>query len=204
MFPLLIIGGGVAAASVALWLYLKGPRCRPGCGRQCRVAVIGDSISAGSGYVSMLDAQLPQYTFDVFGGVGWGTVALLSELRRQLAIGQYDEVIIEGGLNDIARDDNYILDNLHSMVHVAKQHGARVILFLLTPWSEHSNKIKSINSRLRWLAPLWGVDELVDVWSPLADNAGGLRSDLIGDQMGVHPNRLGHTIIARTVLDEAF
>ena len=203
MIPIFLVGGGVAAAAIAVWAYLYGPRCR--FVGQCRVAVIGDSISAGRGYVDVLDADLPRHEFDVFGGVGWGTTALLAELRRALPQ-HFDEVIIEGGANDLGRPDaeSYILGNLEQMVKAARASGARVVLLTLTPWSRDVDTIQAINTALRWRGPLWGA-KVVDVWSPLADQAGGLRAELIGDAvMGIHPNSAGHRLIARAILDDAY
>jgi lysophospholipase L1-like esterase len=171
------------------------------------VAVIGDSITAGGGYVTHLEQSLPRYAFHLFGGVGQGTAALLDELLQRVLPENYDEVIIQGGLNDIGRPDaaNYILNNLERMVRAAKAADTRVILLSLTPWHERPELIKEINSQLRLRSPFWGVDDYVNVWSPLADERGGLRADLVGDAtMSVHPSRAGQRLIGERIRTDAY
>jgi hypothetical protein len=202
LIPLLIAAGGVGLVALAARYYLKGPRCRGANG--CRVLVVGNSITAYGRYARMLDSSLPNYTFDVRGVVGHGTSQILNTLRSA-GPSNYDEIIIEGGLNDLGRGREAIVSGLERLVKTAKASGARVILLKLTPWHRDPSTIQSINRELTWKAPLWGVDKLVDVWSPLADNRGGLRSDLIGDaQMGVHPNDRGHALMAQAIYDSAY
>jgi lysophospholipase L1-like esterase len=170
------------------------------------VAVVGDSITAGNYYVEELARALPRYQFENFGIIGRGTSDILGRLQEALP-GGYDEVIIQGGLNDIGRPDaeGVILGNLERMVRAAKQAGKRVILLSLTPWHEQPQLIHDINSKLRWKSTLWGADDFVDIWTPLADASGALRSDLVGDSgMRVHPNREGHRLIAQKILRDAF
>ena len=205
LLPMFLLLGGGAALLLAARSYLKGPRCR--WSGNCRVAVIGDSITAGGGYVTYLEQNLPRYDFHMFGGVGQGTAALLDELLQRVLTENYDEVIIQGGLNDIGRPDaaNYIVGNLERMVRAAKSADKRVILLSLTPWHERPELIKEINSQLRLRTPFWGVDDYVNVWSPLADGHGALRSDLVGDAaMSVHPNRAGQRLMGERILADAY
>jgi len=204
--PLAILSSGIAVLGLVAYKVLRGPRCRSD-RDQCRAAVIGDSITAGRWYVNLLERNLPQYSFDVYGGVGYGTNRLLRIMRDEIAPKKYDEVIIQGGLNDIGRNDaeNYIINNLREMVSVAKKSGARVILLSLTPWNRSTSKIKSINKTLFIRSHFWGVDDYINVWRPLADERGGLKQEYIGDPvMGVHPNQAGHRIIGGRILEDAY
>jgi len=203
MWPYILIAGGVGALVLGARSYLKGPRCR--WSGSCRVAVIGDSITAGGGYARYLERALPRYRFDTFGHVGQGTAVLLDRMLEDVVPGNYDEIIIQGGLNDISRDSQYIIDGLERMVRAAKASGARVILLSLTPWHRAPQAIREINKQLRWSAPFWGVDDFVDVWTPLADANGALRPDLIGDAaMSVHPNSRGHELMGQAIIDDAY
>lgn len=183
--------------------FISGPRCRSG--QRCRIAVVGDSISAG-GFPSYLNAALPDYEVTSYGVEGASTSSILNTLRTQVLPQGYDEIIIQGGLNDIARPnaEGYIMRNLEQMVQEVRSTGARVILLSLTPWSRYPRIIESINSKLFWRAPFLGVDRYVDVHSILNDGAGGLRQDLIGDQMLVHPNSAGHQLIGERIIQKAY
>jgi len=203
--PLALALGGGASLVAGIRAYLKGPRCR--WSGSCRVAIVGDSVSAGGGYSNYLTTHLPRYEFQIYGGVGQGTQALFDVLLQDVLPGNFDEVIIQGGLNDLSRPDSssYIIANLERMVRAAKAAGARVILLSLTPWHQAAQQIKEINKQLRWRAPFWGVDDYVDIWKPLADDSGALRSDLVGDlQMRVHPNRAGHDLVGEKILRDAY
>lgn len=192
------LAGGLFVRSL-----IHGPRCR--FSGQCRVAAVGDSITAGEHYVRALGAALPRYTFTAFGDVGAGLEQVLTNLRRNVLPGGYDEIVIEAGLNSISWSDEEMLAGLEALVREAKASGARVVLLSLTPWRQAPQRIAQLNSRLRWLAPLWGADAFVDVWTPLADTAGGLRSGYIGDAaMHVHPNRSGHEAMAQAILRKAY
>jgi lysophospholipase L1-like esterase len=203
LLPIAILSSSVAAffAARAYWV---GPRCRGDHGR-CRAAVVGDSITAGDGYITFLRRNLPNYSFTNFGNVGYGTAAIAEVLRNQVLPNNYDEIIIQGGLNDLSHTDEYILENLHQMVQLAKSSGARVVLLSLTPWSRAPERIRELNHQLRWRSMLWGVHRFVDIYSPLVDSQGGLRASLIGDAaMNVHPNAAGHTLIGQALLDSAY
>jgi lysophospholipase L1-like esterase len=183
---------------------LRPKRQDPGAGR---TAVLGNSITAhSSGFVAFLGRELPHRTFANLGVVGQGTAAILDRLRSQV-IGQgYDEVIIEAGINDIGRTNalEYITANLAQMVREAKAAGLRVVLLTLTPYGTYASRVRAVNERIRQDGRQWGADIVVDVYSPLADWRGHLRSDLIGDQMGLHPTRAGQELMGRSILATAY
>lgn len=200
-----ILGVGSALAGLGLVAYglTGGPRCR--FFGSCRGLAVGDSITAGGDYARFLDSELSHYEFRTVGEVGAPVDRVLANLRRELAAsGPYDEIIVEAGLNSLSAGDEAVTSGLQAIVREARSSGARVLVLSLTPWSRAPDQIRRINNRLRWLAPLWGVT-YVDVWTPLADESGGLRSDLTGDaSMGVHPNSTGHQLMARAIREQAY
>jgi len=199
-----LFAGGATLLVFAARRFFKGPRCRYT--GSCRVAVVGDSITAGGIYVDALNRALPRYEFDNYGVVGEGTAAILQRLRSVVLPRGYDEIIILAGGNDLGRDnaEDYIANNIGEMVRAAKSTGARVVLLSMTPWSRAPSLIRRVNRTLLLKSPLWRVDDFVDVWKPLADRNGGLRREFIGDQMGVHPNRAGHEVIAEKIFRDAY
>ena len=179
-------------------------RRRPGPGR---TAVIGDSIVANTvGFVSYLGRSVTGRSFNNFGVVGQGTAAILDDLRTKVIGHGYDEVLIEGGLNDLGRQNavGYVTGNLSTMVREAKAAGLGVVLVTVTPYQAGQPAIDQINQILLRDGRLWGADVVVDITSSLANVTGGLRSDLVGDNMGLHPNNTGQQMIGRTIRTRAY
>jgi lysophospholipase L1-like esterase len=156
--------------------------------------------------VSFLDRSLPARDFTNMGVVGEGTVAIKRRLERNVIGHGFDEVIIEAGINDIRGRNavEHITAQLQSMVRVAKQAGLKVVLTTLPPWHQEVGKIATINDRIRAQGRHWGADVVVDIHGPLADWRGHLRRELVGDRMGLHPNREGQELIGRTILEAAY
>jgi hypothetical protein len=177
-------------------------RKNPGAGR---TAVVGDSIAAGA-FVGILDSSLPTRSFTNFGVVGSGTNAIKRSLQNNVLGRNFDEVIIEGGLNDMSRDDavSYITNNLSEMVRMAKADGLEVVLTTVTPYHAEAVKIRELNNIILRNGKRWGADVVVDIHSPIADISGGLQQSLVGDRMGLHPNRTGHRLIAQSILQSAY
>jgi lysophospholipase L1-like esterase len=172
-----------------------------------RTAAIGNSITASStGYVSFLGREMPSRTFVNMGVVGEGTAAIKRRLERNVIGQQFDEVIIEAGINDIRRNDasTYIPSQLAEMVRIAKQSGLKVVLTTLPPWRGAVSAIASVNNSIKRDGKFWGADVVVDIHRPLADWRGHLRGELVGDQMGLHPNRQGQELIGRAILEQAY
>jgi len=208
------IGVGVASA-VAFAVFLvalvrrsdaasTATRRRPGSGR---TAVIGDSIVANTnGFVNHLGRNVAGRSFDNFGVVGQGTSAILNDLRTRVVGRGYDEVIIEGGLNDLGHPSAvaYVTGNLGTMVREAKAAGLGVVLVTVTPYRAGQPKIGQINQILIRDGRGWGADVVVDITSPLADMLGGIKANLTDDRTGLHPNHIGQELIGQTLLTRAY
>lgn len=215
-----ILGVGVLAAivmaviswrgnsSFASGILVGGTRTSPGPGR---TAVVGDSIVANtSGFVRFLGSNVPGRAFDNMGVVGEGTSDIHSRMRRNVigssAAGRYDEVIIEGGVNDLGQRSpvEYVTNNLRSMVQEARSAGLKVVLLTVTPYYAGAAVIQQINDVIKRDGRGWGAEAVVDTWTPLADSSGGLKQEYVGDQMHLHPNNAGQLLMGRTILAAAY
>ncbi|MHC4298884.1 MAG: SGNH/GDSL hydrolase family protein [Planctomycetota bacterium] len=205
-----VIAGSVAVA-VGLVIYaarrgapaLFGSRPSPGPGR---TAVIGDSIVAHSaGFVQYLDQHVPERSFTNFGIVGQGTESILSDLRNRVIGHGFDEVIIEGGANDLGRPDNidYITSRLRTIVQEAKAAGLKVVLLPMIPMAQQARLIPAINSVVMSQGRSWGADVVVDTYSPLDDGRGGIISSYVTPD-GIHPTREGQLVIGRAIQSRAY
>lgn|GEM_PF-2928634 len=195
----LITTGVMAAVSAAA----GGRRRNPGPGR---TAVIGDSIVAHrNGFVRFLDRSLPDRSFENFGVVGQGTSRIKRDLEQRVLGHGFDEVIVEGGMNDIGRSNapQYITENLRDMVQTAKDAGLKVVLVTLTPWHRATRNVAEVNSIILSQGRSWGADVVVDFHSPLRTSAGALRDDL-GSPDRIHPNYEGQQTLGRALLERAY
>lgn len=204
-----VIGAGVLS-TIGLILYAArrgvptlGPRQNPGPGR---TAVIGDSIVAHqNGFVRYLDQNVPGRSFTNFGVVGQGTQAILNDLRNRVIGHGFDEVIIEGGGNDLGRSNalEYITSRLRTMVREAKAAGLKVVLLPMVPMARAADQIPPINAITMSQGPSWGADIVVDTYSPLDDGRGGIIAQYVNPD-GIHPTREGQLIMGRTILAQAY
>lgn len=201
---------GAGAVSVALVMFAKqtfasqqATRQNPGPGR---TAVIGDSIVAHpAGFVRYLDSSIQGRSFSNFGIVGQGTSAIQSDLRNRVLGRGFDEVIIEGGMNDMGHRDavNYIINNLRAMVQEAKAGGLKVVLVTLTPYHRVKPQISQVNSVILRDGRSWGADVVVDTHSALKTIGNDLRSDYAaGDRL--HLNRTGQQALGQAILERAY
>lgn len=201
---ILVITGASAAllGLVAFIIEKSKTRRNPGPGR---TAAVGNSITAGP-FVGFLDRALPARSFANFGVVGSGTTAIKRRLQQDVIGHGFDEVIIEGGLNDLGRDDavQYIANNLSEMVSLAKADGLKVVLTTVTPFYREIAKINALNNIILQSGKKWGADVVVDIFSPIADATGSMKQELISDRIGLHPNRAGHQLIAQSILQTAY
>lgn len=203
-----IAAGALGAVGIILYAARRGPlvlgpRQNPGPGR---TAVIGDSIVAHpNGFVRYLDQNVPGRSFTNFGIVGQGTRAILNDLRTKVIGHGFDEVIIEGGGNDLGRSNasEYITSRLRTMVQEAKAAGLKVVLLPMIPMARAAGQIPPINAITMGQGRLWGADVIVDTYSPLNDGRGGIIAQYVSPD-NIHPTRDGQLIIGRVIKDRAY
>lgn len=122
------------------------------------------------------------------------------ELRPQI-------VVICAGTNDIAQNTGFIslehiLDNIQSMVELARANGIRPILCSLLPagdfsWRpglEPAQKIIRLNAMIRAYAEEEGIP-YVDYHTPMAAPDGSMQTAYTDD--GVHPTEAGYVVMER-------
>ena len=116
-------------------------------------------------------------------------------------------VVILAGSNDISGDkghvtDETILNNVRSMVELARLHHITPVICLYLPigqypWRKEVQavpRIKSLNESLTRFASQNNL-AVIDYFSPLADSNNAQKAELTID--GVHPNKAGYEIMAR-------
>ena len=116
-------------------------------------------------------------------------------------------VVICGGTNDLARNTGYIspehiLDNIQSMVDLARANGIRPILCSIHPTGDYpwrpgiepAQKIIRLNAAIRAYAEQEGIP-YVDYHTPMAAGDGSMIAAYTND--GVHPNEAGYEVMER-------
>lgn len=188
-----------------------------------RIAVIGDSITAGVGASSsgkrftgelqkLLRQKHTDAVVDTYGVGGQTTAQIRNRFTRQVLNKKppYDTVIIEGGVNDLnnGRPLGKIKEDIDRMAVWAKNRGLNVILVTITPWKglhtwtqQKQNDTDELN---KWLLGKRNDGlTVVDLSSIRCKKdperfAKEFRSDV------VHPNNRGHLQIAREIALQAF
>jgi lysophospholipase L1-like esterase len=113
--------------------------------RLCRVALVGDSLTAraagGGLYVGYLEQRCPQSQFVNFAKGG----AMVNQMRRKLETGVlvgagFTHMIVFGGVNDLYSDETAgrtpakASADLAAMYASGRAHGLRVIGITVAPW----------------------------------------------------------------------
>jgi lysophospholipase L1-like esterase len=155
--------------------------------RVCRVALVGDSLtarSAGGGlYVGYLEQRCPLSQFVNFAKGG----AMVNQMRRKLETGVlvnagFTHMIVFGGVNDLYSDETAgrtpakTAADLGAMYALGRAHGLRVIGISVAPWggfTRYYNPRRAAATRElnTWILaqPAAGtVDVAVDAFSLLA------------------------------------
>jgi lysophospholipase L1-like esterase len=174
---------------------------RPG---ETRVVFFGDSITAT--WFDVAPAYFQNRPYLARGVSGQTTAQMLVRFRQDVLELKPAAVVILAGANDIAGntgpyDPDATMNNLVSMVELARAHRIRVVLASVLPaldypWNPKLHPtpmILALNARLQDYAARNGLVYL-DYYAAMADRAGGLKADLSED--GVHPNSTGYGVMS--------
>ena len=131
---------------------------------------------------------------------------LLIRFRQDVIDLKPKAVIILAGSNDIASNTGHvtnerIMDNIKSMVELAKAHNIKVILCAYLPVFEYpwrkgiepAGKIIALNNLIKAYVAQNNLI-LLDYFTPLVDERNGQKAELTTD--GVHPNVAGYKVMA--------
>ncbi|QXV66005.1 acylhydrolase [Mucilaginibacter sp. 21P] len=174
-------------------------------------------VFLGSSIFEFWKQKVPQYFAEHKNYIDRGisgqiSPQLLIRFQQDVVGVKAKAVIILAGSNDIAGTTGHvttgrIMDNIRSMVQIAKANNIKVILCEYLPVYEYpwrkgfaaADKIIELNKAIKAYA---GQERLVllDYFSPLVDERNGQKAELTTD--GVHPNEAGYKIMAK-VTDEA-
>lgn len=165
----------------------------------------GNSITEG--WVNAMPQYFTKNNYEGRGISGQTSAQLLLRFRQDVIDLKPKIIIIKIGTNDIAENngpynEKFTLDNIESMVEIAKQNKIKVILASVLPASEYvwrksitnvAEKIISLNKGILKLAQKHKIPYL-DYHSKLKNSIGGLDKDMAED--GVHPTLKCYEIMA--------
>ena len=142
---------------------------------------------------------------------GQVTAQMLSRFQADVIALRPKMVIIMAGTNDIAMNNGYIahehiLQNIQSMVELAKYHRIKPVLCSCLPaaafsWRKNltpAQDIKRLNEMIRAYAEANKI-KYIDYYSALVDEHGGLPKKYAKD--GVHPNLEAYKIMEAILLE---
>lgn len=168
-----------------------------------RVVFMGNSITEG--WIRTHPDFFSGKPYVARGISGQTTPQMLVRFRPDVINLKPALVVILAGTNDIAGNTGpstleMILDNLISMVELAKANNIKVVLSSVLPaydypWKpgmEPAMKIVKLNEMIKKYADDNGIVYL-DYFSAMVDERNGLKKELSGD--GVHPNDAGYKVM---------
>ena len=142
---------------------------------------------------------------------GQVTAQMLSRFQADVIALRPKMVIIMAGTNDIAMNNGYIahehiLQNIQSMVELAKYHKIKPVLCSCLPaaafsWRKNltpAQDIQRLNEMIRAYAEANRI-KYIDYYSALVDEQGGLPKKYAKD--GVHPNLEAYKIMEAILLE---
>jgi lysophospholipase L1-like esterase len=174
-----------------------------------RVVFIGNSITEG--WIKIHPEFFSSKPYIDRGISGQTTPQMLIRFKTDVVNLKPVVVVILAGTNDIAGNTGpstleMIMDNIISMVDIAKAHGIKVVLSSVLPafdypWRPGLNpaeKIVALNKMLKEYSDKNGIIYL-DYFSHMVDERNGMKSEYSQD--GVHPNIEGYRVMEPLVED---
>lgn len=188
-----------------------------------RVAAVGDSLtdtrSHGGKYLTYLQRQCPESTFDNYGVGG----EMVNQMRRRFVrqvlatAGRYTHVLVFGGVNDLysdltaGRTPEKISRDLAWMYQQAHDAGIEVVALTVAPWggfrryfnAKRSESTKKLN---QWIQRESGADAVVDAYALLSC---GDPERLCPEYMkpfrdGLHFGERGHEVLGKALHESVF
>lgn len=176
-----------------------------------RVILFGDSITDGWPEKSPSFFKDNNYLGRGIGGQT--TSSMLLRFRQDVVDLQPEAVVILAGTNDVAENNgkysqDLTVDNLMSMVDIAKANGIEPILCAVMPvngyiWNwkmeRPKEKVAELNAALKKYAEENGV-RYIDYFEVMRNDENGVKDGLTTD--GVHPNEAGYAMMVDMVSKE--
>jgi lysophospholipase L1-like esterase len=191
--------------------------------RPCRVALIGDSLTAvGGGYVRYLEKRSPRSRFVSYAKGG----AMVNQMRRQLEAmradgeGSFTHLVVFGGVNDLYSDETAgrtvpkIEADLAALYAAGRARGLRVVALTVAPWggfakyynARRGAATRELNDWIRLGVDRGDVDVVVDAYALLSCGEPERlcsRYTLPKDD-GLHFGKLGHETLGGALYDAEF
>lgn len=178
---------------------------------EARVIFLGNSIT--DNWASMRPEFFKKYGFLGRGIGGQVTPQFLVRFREDVVNLNPTAVIINGGTNDIAEnqnkyDEDFTFGCIQSMAEIARANDIKVYISSVTPaaaypWrpaiTDVSQKVVSLNNRLQQYAKD-NKFTYIDYYSAMCDSEhnNGMKLGLSSD--GIHPTNAGYEIMEEIVL----
>lgn len=176
-----------------------------------RIVFFGNSIVEF--WMNMRPEFFRQNGFISRGISGQTSHHFLSRFREDVIKLKPKTVVIGCGTNDVAENlgsyvEELTMDNIISMVELAKYNGIEVVITSVLPsnhffWrpevTDGSQKIEALNARLQAYCAQNGIT-YVDYYTPMVDRQdnNGLNKAYSDD--GVHPNAAGYEVMERIIV----
>ncbi len=177
--------------------------------RRVEAVLMGNSIT--DNWAKFDPDFFAQNNFVGRGISGQVTAQMLSRFQADVIALNPKMVIIMAGTNDIAMNNGYIahehiLQNIQSMVELAKYHRIKPVLCSCLPAAEFkwrknltpAQDIKRLNEMIEAYAKANKI-KYIDYYSALVDEHGGLPQKYAKD--GVHPNLEAYKIMEAILLE---
>lgn len=171
-----------------------------------RVVFMGNSIT--DFWINIDSAFFKTNNFIDRGISGQQTDQMLVRFRPDVIDLHPSVVVILAGTNDIHAEKplGWIMDNITSMVELAKANNITPVLCSVTPvigypLKPYINAVATVNELNRMIKDYAVKNKItyVDYYSAMVDEKGGMRVELTGD--GIHPNLEGYRIMEPLVVD---
>jgi lysophospholipase L1-like esterase len=203
---LIIVGaiGGATGTYFIITAVNKGKRI-PNSGN---VLFVGDSYTAGNGsYADLLKTQFPNLNIKKIAKVGATTDWMVQNASNDISSGNYDGVVILGGVNDIYSRNSIdqTKKNLQLMYDQAKSAGSKVVGVTIAP-TDYYDKYDAAKGKLTkelngFIENNRSLSKVIELDKLFTKDAKQNLSFFVGDRL--HPNYLGNKLLSGELATKA-